>query len=241
MDEKNLPLPKQDRQKLPSVEDLYADAPDLAWKNEQLNALLNAAPKAEWVKQHPTIKVKYKDEKGQEQSFPYRYLPIDRIEYLLLRIFQRYRIEITAQGTAFNACWVTVRVHYFNPVIMDFDYHDGIGAMHLQTKAGASPADMVNINHGAVMMAMPHAKTLAVKDACDHLGKLFGRDLNNIEAIGFTMDVSLNKEDQLTQLKELFKLKKKFLQRVDVESVERIISTKETRSYKKTIKKLSEL
>jgi hypothetical protein len=50
---------------------------------------MNQQPKQEWIKEHPFIK-------------GYKYLPIERIEYLLKTIFKRYRIEITGQGTSFN-------------------------------------------------------------------------------------------------------------------------------------------
>jgi hypothetical protein len=60
--------------------------------------------------------------------------------------------------------------------------------MQLQTKSGSSPADLQNINNGALSMAFPIAKTLAVKDACDHFGKLFGSDLNRKDTLAFTAD-----------------------------------------------------
>ena len=113
--------------KLPTIAELFSDDLQTAYKSEQLNLLLNQQPKPEWVKDHPYIK-------------GYKYLPIDKIEFMLRRIFKQYRIEITGQGVAFNGVWVTVRVHYLNPVSGQFDYHDGIGAMQLQTKQGTSPA-----------------------------------------------------------------------------------------------------
>jgi hypothetical protein len=36
-------------------------------------------------------------------------------------------------------------------------------------------------------MALPMAKSYAIKDACDHFGKLFGRDLNR-KTMGFEVD-----------------------------------------------------
>lgn len=158
-----------------TIAELFADDIQNAYKNDQLNLLLNNEPKREWVKVHPFVK-------------DYRYIPIDKIEYLLRKIFKRYRIEIKDQGTAFNGVWVTVRVHFWNPVINDFDYHDGIGACQLQTKSGTSPADLININNGAISMAFPIAKTVAIKDACDHFGKLFGCDLNRKDTIPFHVD-----------------------------------------------------
>lgn len=160
---------------------------------EDLNVLLNAEPPAKWVLEHPYIK-------------KWKYIPIDKVEYLLRRIFKRYRIEITGQGTAFNGVWVTVRVHYFNLVDGAMDYHDGIGACQLQTAKGTSPADLGNINQGAISMAFPIAKTFAVKDACDHFGKLFGNDLNRKDAMPYEQDMNVSEKKQEILQKKLSKL-----------------------------------
>lgn len=168
---------------LPTIKDLHSDNLEAAYKNDQLNFLLNQEPKPSWIKTHPFIK-------------DHRYIPIDKVEFMLRRIFGKYRIEITGQGTAFNGVYVTVRVHYLNPVTSEMDWHDGIGACQLQTAKGTSPADLGNINNGALSMAFPIAKTLAVKDACDHFGKLFGSDLNRKDTIPFTPEKSLTPKDK---------------------------------------------
>lgn len=162
---------------LPKIQDLYSDKIAVQ-KSDALVTLLNQPPAQEWVKVHPFIK-------------GYKYLPIERVEYLLRSIFKSYRIEITGQGTAFNGVWVTVRVHYVHPVTSTWEYHDGIGACQLQTAKGTSPADLANINNGALSMAFPIAKTVAIKDACDHFGKLFGSDLNRKDDITYGIDLGL--------------------------------------------------
>lgn len=162
---------------LPKIQDLYSDKLTTQ-KNDAFVALMNQQPKVAWVKTHPFIK-------------NYKYLPIERVEYLLKTIFKRYRIEITGQGTSFNGVWVTVRVHYLHPLTGDWDYHDGIGAKELQTAKGTSPSDLANINNGALSMAFPMAKTIAIKDACDHFGNLFGADLNRKDIITYDVDLTL--------------------------------------------------
>jgi hypothetical protein len=162
---------------LPKINDLYTDKVATV-KADQFMALLNHEPKTEWVKTHPFIK-------------GYKYLPIERIEYLLKTIFKSYRIEITGQGQSFNGVWVTVRVHYLHPVTGEWMYHDGIGATELQTAKGTSPADLANINNGALGMAFPVAKSRAIKDACDSFGKLFGSDLNRKDIINYAPDMTL--------------------------------------------------
>lgn len=175
--------------KLPTLAELTGDI-ELAYKNDALNALLNAQPPKAWVKEHPYIKVEI-EENGVKRKVPYKYLPIDKTELLLRKIFKQYRIEITGQGTAFNGVWVTVRVHFKSPLTGEWSFHDGIGAAQLQTAKGTSPADLANINNGAVSMAFPNAKTIAIKDACDMFGSIFGANLNRRDVLEFTPDKNL--------------------------------------------------
>jgi hypothetical protein len=167
---------------LPSIKDLYQDL-QVVQKNDAFLTLINQLPKPEWVKEHPFIR-------------GYKYLPIERIEHLLKTIFKQYKIEITGQGQSFNGVWVTVRVHYLHPISGEWQFHDGIGASQLQTAKGTSPADLANINNGALSMAFPNAKSIAIKDACDHFGKLFGSDLNRKDLISYTLDLTLIDMDE---------------------------------------------
>jgi len=81
------------------------------------------------------------------------------------------------------------------------EYHDGVAAQELQTVSGTGSLkmDMSNVSRGAVAMALPIAKSLAVKDACDHLGELFGANLNRKEAMHFEPDARLLASDVATQ------------------------------------------
>ena len=168
---------------LPKIQDLYNDR-GLVKAQDTFVTLMNQPPKAEWVKVHPFIK-------------GYKYLPIERVEFLLKTIFKQYRIEVTGQGTAFNGVWVTVRVHYKDPISGEWSFHDGIGASQIQTKKGASAADMANINNNAVGLAFPMAKTEALKNACKSFGKLFGSDLNKADDIAYKFDLTLIDLDEL--------------------------------------------
>jgi len=162
---------------LPKIKDLYSDI-TVAQKNDAFVTLMNQQPKKEWVKTHPFIK-------------NYKYLPIERIEFLLKTIFKSYRIEVLREGSSFNGVYVVVRVHYLHPLTNTWEFHDGIGASQLQTKSGTSPSDLININNGALSMAFPMAKTIAIKDACDHFGNLFGADLNRKDVINYDIDLTL--------------------------------------------------
>ena len=171
-----------EKNKLPKISELTLDV-EKSYKGDQLNQFLNHPPKKEWIREHPYIK-------------GHLYIPIGVIEMLLKMIFKQHRIEITGQGTSFNGVWVTVRVHFVNPVTDEWDFHDGIGAIQLQTKKGSTPADLANINNGALSMAYPHAKTLAIKDATDHFGKLFGADLNRKDTLSFMPDEKLKSKEE---------------------------------------------
>jgi hypothetical protein len=158
---------------------------------EQLNVILSTPPPAAWVKQHPFIK-------------GYNYLPIDKVEYLLRRCFKKYQIEVIKTAQLFNAIEVTVRVHYLNPATNEMMYHDGVGAQELQTTKGSGNLnmDMSNVNKGAVMMALPIAKSIAIKDACDHFGDLFGANLNRKDIVQFTGDTELLSSEAIHNSKE---------------------------------------
>lgn len=226
-------LPEVKKTELPKLKDLVTDVVNYE-KSDELNFLLNQPVPEKWIKHHPFIKKEVINNQGQKVKVPYPYLPIDKVEYLLRKIFKRHRIEITGQGQSFNGVFVTVRVHYWNPIFNEFDFHDGIGAIHLQVKSGSSPANLNDINNGALSMAYPLAKTLAVKDACDHFGDLFGANLNRNDTATYGMD---KKENTLEELSELFNtIDQTKMSPDDIINIERIIKEKEKASYSKAIK-----
>lgn len=132
---------------------------------------LNVLPPDGWVKVHPFTK--------------HKYLPIDKVEFLLRVIFREFKITVMDYKMILNAVTVHVRVEYKDLTSGDWRHHDGVGAWELQTqsKTGALKLDMSNINNGAVQMALPIAKTQALKDATDHLGTVFGSNLNRKDTL----------------------------------------------------------
>lgn len=230
----------ENKSKLPKVVDLAKDVMSYE-KTDELNFLLGQPVPQKWIKHHPYIKKEVIDEKGQKVKVPYPYLPIDKVEYLLRRIFKRIRIEILREGQSFNGVFVTVRVNYFNPVYNEWDFHDGIGAIQLQTAKGASPADLANINNGALSMAFPLAKTLAIKDACDHFGDLFGANLNRNDTLPYDVPETLKKtpQEKLTEIELLLELDGLTITEDDRMNIQRIIDQKEAISYDKCLKLLN--
>jgi hypothetical protein len=149
------------------------DNPMLVIEQEKLLSFLNKEPPSKWVKIHPVIK--------------HKYLPIDKVEFLLKAIFKQYKIEVLKTGMLMNAVEVSIRVHYLDPLTNVWMFYDGVGAQELQTKSGSGPLkmDMSNVNNGAVTMALPIAKTMAIKDACDHFGAIFGSNLGRKDTLVF--------------------------------------------------------
>jgi hypothetical protein len=178
--------PTRQLQPLPKLSDLHL-SPEQAFKNDQLKTLLNVEPNAAWVKKHP-------------YANNAQYVPIDKVEFLLDRIFQLWKVEVLDTKQMFNAIQVTIRLHYMNPVTGEWMYHDGVGAKELQTVKDSGPLklDFSNVQTGAVEKATPIAKSSAIKDAADHLGKLFGRDLNRKDTVAFSG--SYNQEPQASPL-----------------------------------------
>ena len=168
------------------LDDLYNDSLEVTEKYDQLNQLLNSPPKKEWIQIN-----KYANNSN--------YIPIGTIENLLKKIFQRFHVEILREGQMFNAVYCTIRLHYWHPIDKDYRYTDGIGGMEIQTKKDCSPADLSSINKGAVMMALPAAKSYAIKDAAELLGVIFGKDLNRKDIAYFGNTIS---DDELKDIRE---------------------------------------
>lgn len=156
---------------LPAISDLHTDV-DKFEKQDAINYLCNQLPAQAWVREN----------KFAGNS---KYIPVGIIETLLQKIFKSFSVEVLREGVMFNAVYCTVRLHIKHPIDGTDMFYDGVGAVQLQTKQGASPADLVNINNNAVMMALPMAKSYALKDAAEHIGKLFGRDLNRKDVINY--------------------------------------------------------
>lgn len=152
-----------------------------AKQRDGLNKILSIQPKTEWIKKHPLVKVKADD----GTYSPALYLPIERVEALMRTLFQRFRIEVKESKVIANAVTVTVRVNYLDPVTGEWDYQDGVGAMAIQVDSGKHAMDFNFTKSAAIQMALPAAKSYAIKDAMEVLGQLFGGSLNRKDQIPF--------------------------------------------------------
>lgn len=183
--------------KLPDINDIYSDKVALAKQND-LNVILNHPPKPEWVKDHPVAK-------------KVKYIPIERVEYLLTSIFTKWSVEVKQIQLIANSVVVTIRLYFRNPITGEMEYQDGIGASPLQTDQGASATDWEKIKSDAVMKSAPAAESFAVKDAAEKIGNLFGKDLNRADKIMY--DSLLGKFDESKE--DIIKLKKQLIDILD--------------------------
>lgn len=151
------------------VEEMWANK-ELMAKVNDFNVTLNQEPQKEWVK---TLK-----------GTDIKYLPIERIEWLLTSIYGQFKYEVKSVLVIDNSVSCVVRVHYYNPVLDCWEWADGTGAAPLMATEG----DM------AVALALPAAKTFAVKDAVEPLGKIFGKDLNRADQIVYD-NIDKSKKD----------------------------------------------
>jgi len=217
---------EQAKSKLPTLQELHHDELT-AFKNDQFNLLLNQPVPEAWVKDHPFAK-------------NVKYLPIDKVEFLLTRIFQQWKIEVINYSALFNSVSVHIRLHLLHPLTGEWFYHDGLGAVGVQTDKGASASDISAIKQDAIMKALPAAESYAIKDAAEKLGIFFGKNLNRKDTVGFSGAYSKENvaptEDQWTELQEMYNAIEENLTEDEKINAERIIKTKEINSYNKLLK-----
>jgi hypothetical protein len=178
-------LPAKTKAKLPSLKSLYDGDLELKTEQNKLNILLNKEPNPKWIKDHPFAK-------------GVKYIPIERVEYLLTRLFIKWRIEVKTIQTIANSVVVTVRLHYQNIEDMEWSWQDGIGAAPIQTEAKAGAMEWDKVRSDAVMKSAPAAESYAVKDAAEKIGKIFGKDLNRKDAVMYDALVGTIPEEKVS-------------------------------------------
>jgi hypothetical protein len=141
-------------------------------KIDDFLSIVNHEPPASFIKLHPFAK-------------NVKYIPIDKVELLLTKLFQEWKVELLREGQLLNSVYVTVRLHYKHPVT-GWTWQDGTGAAPIKTKKDASASDLAAILNDAIVTGLPAAESFAVKDAAEKIGKVFGKDLNRKDVLGFT-------------------------------------------------------
>ena len=174
--------------KLPKINELYSDEKlEVRKSANDLNLLLNQLPKKDWIKEHPHTKIKY--------------IPIQRIEWLLTNIFINWHVEVKDYKLIGNSVTVHIRLYYTDPITNDKKWQDGLGAAPLQTDKDAGAIDFNKLKSNAVMLALPAAESFAIKDAADKLGKLFGKDINRYDEIMYN-NLAEKFTDSMDKIKE---------------------------------------
>lgn len=139
------------KKEIPTLQELINGNIDL----NPLEKLLESEPPKEWLKDLEVTQNKVKA--------TIKYLPIERVDYLLRSIYSDNWCEILSTGIFQSSCQVTLRLFVVNPIDKKIHHVDGVG--------GASSV-------GGVDVALALAKANAKKNASKELGKIFGRDLS---------------------------------------------------------------
>ncbi len=169
-------IQKVEPRKLPTLNDLYSlETLDALETSAELALLLNSEPMPKWLlvddgKSKQPVMYNPKEHKG---LIPY--IPIDRIKWLLSRIFVEWQIDVKQSYQLWNGVGVAVRIHYRHPS-GEWRFTDGVGAAPVQFKSGTSPLPE-NLNQKSIQKALPSAESFAVKNAAKKLGRLFGARL----------------------------------------------------------------
>lgn len=211
--------------KIPSITELVSESED-SYKENALMVLLNQEPPKTWLIEHPLLK-------------GHMYLPIERVEYMLTRIFTKWWVEIKSTNLFANSIGVVVRVYVINPITGKEEWQEGAGASAIQTEKGSGAMDWNKAKSAGVQMALPIAESLAIKDAAEKWGKIFGKDLNRKTIISY--DSLLKTKVDYETVSELFEIKKDGLSKVDLANAKRILTNKEENSYGKLFNQLKTL
>jgi hypothetical protein len=194
----------EETRNLPTIQEIEKGELSLPGKLNALNVLLNQNPPKAWIKQN-----KFADNA--------EYVPIDKIEFMLTRIFTDWFFEIKEVKLIGNSVEVNGTL-YYKPIIDELsdkiteleksgkqeillvelykikysrkreDWYlkqDGTGAKNLQVEKGEKASDFDKIKSYSVSIAAPIAKSLAIKDAADEIGRVFGKDLNRKDIVGY--------------------------------------------------------
>ncbi len=149
-------------------------------KRDAYLKIVNQKPPAKWIKKHPMG--------GHE------YIPIEIIENTLTMLFQEWSVEVKQVQQILNSVAVTVRVHYKDPITGQICFQDGVGAAPAQAEARQS-LSIATIKSNAIQIGLPAAKSYAIKDAVEHIGRLFGRDIGRKDSPDFSPRYE-NKENE---------------------------------------------
>lgn len=131
-----------------------------------VNSMLNASPKESEVKINA-------------QAGNSKYLPVSFVEMTLDEIFGGLwqTKNFTSQVVA-NEIIGTIELGVFHPVLKEWIWRTGAGAVMIQQSKGSQITDIGAKIKNTLVKDFPHLKAECLKNAARSLGKVFGRDLN---------------------------------------------------------------
>lgn len=177
-------LEKSDKKNF--IQQLYSAGVDLSLYSQsiQMTKNFNVSPPKEWVSKHKLTKNDY--------------IPISVIEQLLDLFFPLWEIEVVNYNVILNSITVHIRLKVKYPD-GSIRVVDGLGAAPIQQESGSEINDTSSVKKTAIQISLPIAKSFALKDAADHLGKIFGRDLSREFQLNLTekMEKITNTIEQL--------------------------------------------
>lgn len=157
--------------KLPTYDELV-NMEIINSKENDFQVLLNQNPPEKWIKVNAI---------ANNSS----YLPIDKVEYMLTRLFVKWYVEVLDFKIIANSVSVHIRLFYTSPITGELLHQDGLGAAPLQTDKDKGAIDFNFIKNAAVQMALPSAESYAIKDAAEKIGRIFGKDLNRKDLMNY--------------------------------------------------------
>lgn len=170
-------------------------------KRHKLNLMLCQQPPEEWVEDSPYYTKDIRNAEGKIIKVPTKYIPIDKIEYLLRAIFKTFKIEVKKIKQTQSIVQVSVRVHYKDVITGDWLFHDGVASESLYNQKYNTPLDKGR-NKSISSSASSIAKSEAFKNACKHFGDLFGANLNR-DRVVIVKPIEQEKDILLKRLKDL--------------------------------------
>lgn len=179
-------------------------------KQNDFQVLLNREPPAKWIKTN-------------DLANGSRYLPIDKVEYLLTSLFIKWWVQVMDFKVIANSAAVHIRLFYIDPMTGETLFQDGVGAAPMQTNKGAGATDFNEIKNAAVQMALPAAETYAIKDAAEKIGRIFGKDLNRKDLIAYENLAGRFEQKNEAEIKRIILMIDKATSRNDLEKIKHFI------------------
>lgn len=204
MSNQNLPS-----KQIPKYDELVSMDETKSRQND-FQVLLNHEPPDNWIKTN-----KYANNS--------RYLSIDKVEYLLTRLFVKWWVEVKDYKVIANSVCVHVRLFYIDPITNEMLFQDGLGASPMQTDEGAGATDFNKIKASAVQISLPAAETYAIKDAAEKIGRIFGKDLNRKDLIAYENLAGRFEQKNEAEIKRIILMIDKATSRNDLEKIKHFI------------------